>query len=119
MKYLVLLFLITGCFAAPGGPGVAITQVRTIYSSTNVTTSAWVEIVASTLNPTSIIQIFDSSGQTLQLGVGAVGSEVPLMIIPPGGIENSNIYIPPRSRISLKALSGTANVGENDVSLFY
>jgi hypothetical protein len=97
----------------------AVTQARNAYASTNVTTSAYVQIVASLASQASEIDVFDSSGQTLYLAVGASGSEVNKMIIVPGGNGRVPLGIPAGSRISVKAISGTASSGEIDINFFY
>lgn len=89
--------------------------VYSVYSTTNVTTSAYVQMVASTTSATKQVQIFDSSGQSLYFAVGAAASEVDQFIIPPGG-GIFNIAIPAASRISLKAVTATANSGYVTIS---
>lgn len=89
---------------------------RNVYTSTNVTTSAYVQLLASTADTTNQINIFDSSGQTLVLAVGGSGSEVDQIYITPGGNGTMNLGIPSGSRVSVKAVSATANVGELDIS---
>lgn len=89
-------------------------SVRNAYASTNVTTAAWVEIVASTSESVEGLTLFDSCGQTLELGVGAAGSEARKMLIPPGGIDGyMPLYINKGSRIALKAVSGNCTTGEH------
>lgn len=83
---------------------------RNVYSSTNVTTGAYVELVASTSMDINRLHIFDSSGQDLVLAVGAAASEVDQIQIFPGGID-ADLFIPSGSRISVKAVSATANAG--------
>lgn len=95
-----------------------ITQVRLAYPSTNVTTGAWVQLIASLPGTVNQIGIFDSSGQTMALGIGGSGSEVQKMIIFPGGNGTQSILIPSGSRISIISLSGTANAGEVDINFF-
>lgn len=90
---------------------------RLEYSSTNVTTAAYVELIASTTALTKKLQIFDSSGQTLYLALGAAASEVDKLIIVPGGNGDIQVSIPASTRISLKAISATANTGEIVVNL--
>lgn len=100
------------------GSKVPITQVRNVYSSTNVGTSSWVELVAATGSNVSAVEVFDSSGQTLEIGVGASGSEVVQFIIVPGGNGMLPLKVPRGSRVAVKALSGTANTG-NLIINFY
>lgn len=94
-------------------------SVRNAYASTNVTTSAWVQLLAKdTLSfQTSAVCIFDSSGQTLKLGLGASGQEQQVLIIPPGG-GCFPLAIPPNDRLSIKAITATASSGEIDLNFF-
>ena len=90
--------------------------VRHDYTSVAVTTSAYVQLIASTLDTINYLNIFDSSGQTLVLAVGAAASEVDQIYITPGGTGSINLLIPTGSRVSVKAVSATANVGELDIT---
>lgn len=92
-------------------------SARLVYSSTNVTTGAWVELDSSTAGDFNCLTIFDSSGQTLELGVGAAAAESRVMIIPPGGHDGCiPLRIASGSRLSLKAISGTASSGEINIT---
>ncbi len=89
-------------------------SVRHDYSS-NVTTGAWVQLIAATAAVINGFMIFDSSGKTLELGVGGSGSESRILIIPPGGFGHIiPIKIAAGSRLAIKAISGTASAGEFD-----
>lgn len=97
--------------------GGATAQYRNVYSSTNVTTSTWVQLGVL---PDIVrqVQVFDSSGQTMELGVGAAGSQVIQFLIIPGG--NGILYLNAAmgSVIWVKAVSGTASTGEIDLNFF-
>jgi len=101
-----------------GGKSRANAPVRNDYASTPVTTGAYVQLIASTTSATSEIEIFDSSGQTMVLAVGGSGSEVDQLNIFPGGNGRVPLLIPAGSRVSVKAVSATANVGEIDINLY-
>lgn len=94
-------------------------RARLVYSSTNVTTGAWVQLLSSvgTIAITEI-EIFDSSGETLELGVGAAGSEVSNSYIIPGGNGRIPMQISALSRISVKSVSATANSGELIINFY-
>lgn len=92
------------------GRSFANAPVYNVYSSVNITTSAYVELVSSTSSKTNYIDIFDSSGQAMILAVGAVGLEVVQAYIPPGG-DQIPLMIPAGSRVAYKALTATANSG--------
>lgn len=88
-------------------------SVRNDYSSVNVTTGAWVQLIASTAADINEITLFDSSGQTLELGTGAAASESRVLIVPPGGIDGTvPLRIPSGTRLAIRAVSATANAGE-------
>ncbi len=80
------------------------------YSSVNVTSAAYVELIASTGAVINRLQIFDSSGQTLILATGAGAAEVDLLYIPPGGID-IDVQIAASTRLAIKAFSTTASAG--------
>lgn len=96
-----------------------IDRIRLVYSSTNVTTGAWVQLLAS-VGATAVkeIEIFDSSGETLELGVGAAGSEASKSYVFPGGNGRIPLQIVENSRLSIRAVSATANVGEIVINLY-
>jgi len=96
----------------------AIATFRNVYSSANVTTSAWTEVISAMPSDSSELEIFDSSGQTLEVGFGPVGSEVIKIYIFPGG----NGRIPLRStmgvRVAIRAVSADATTGEIDMNFY-
>lgn len=100
------------------GGSAAVTHVRNDYTSTSVTTAAYVQLVASTGSTVNSIEIFDSSGQTLVLATGAAASEVDQIIIFPGGNGKVSLTIAASTRVSVKALSATASVGELDINFY-
>ena len=93
--------------------------IRLLYSSTNVTTSAWVQLAASLPSVTRCMTIFDSSGQTMVLGLGASGHETgqPWYIFP-GGVGGTPVTWAIGSRLSIEAVSGTASSGEISINLY-
>ncbi len=92
-------------------------SVRNVYSSTNVTTGTWVQLIASTAAVINCLTVFDSSGQTLKLGIGAAMAETITMIIPPGGLGGCiPLHIAAGTRLSIEAISGTASTGELDIT---
>lgn len=93
------------------GRAKANTPVLNDYSSTPVTSGSYVQLIASTTSTANEIEIFDSSGQTLYLAVGAAASEVNQLIIVPGGNGRVPLAIPSGSRISVKATSTSATSG--------
>lgn len=97
-------------------------STRNDYTSTSVTTGAYVQLFASAAvtNAVNIVEIFDSSGQTLELGVDAAGgvSYSRVALIVPGGNGQINLRISSGSSVAVRAVSATANTGEIDVNLY-
>lgn len=97
---------------------VPVQLIRNDYSSTNVTTSAYVELDSALDSRVSEIELFDSSGQTLVLAIGASGSEVDTMYIMPGGNGRVRLLLEEGTRLSVKAVSGNATTGELTINLW-
>lgn len=97
------------------------TSIRNDYASVNVTTGAWVQLLADT-GATAIraLTLFDSGGYSMELGVGAAMSEVRTLLIPPGGFNGQiELDIPVNSRLSIRAVgTPTVSVGELIINLF-
>jgi hypothetical protein len=88
--------------------------VRNDYSSTNVTTGAWVELVASLSGDVNLINVADTCGEVLEIGTGAAASESRLLVLPPGGYEgNIPVSIASGTRVALRALSGNCTTGDH------
>jgi len=99
-------------------PGTLIQIVRNDYSSTNVTTGAYVELVSALGSGMSEIDIFDSSGNTMILAYGAAGSEVDWMHIMPGGNGRGLAHLPEGVRLSVKAVSANSTSGELTINIW-
>jgi hypothetical protein len=99
------------------GTAQANAPVYNDYTSTAVTTSAYVQMVASTSNATNHVQVFDSSGQAIYLATGGAGSEVNQIIIPPGGGEFP-LTIAASTRVSYKAVTGSASSGYTVINFY-
>jgi hypothetical protein len=84
--------------------------VYNVYSSTNITTAAYTQLVASTTSASNAIDIFDSSGQAMILATGGSGSETIVAYIPPGG-GSYRVAIPAATRVAYKALTANATSG--------
>lgn len=84
-----------------------------------VTTAAWVEILAALDHDVREVEVFDSSGQTLQLGYGPSGSEVVGFQIVPGGNGRVEQLLNKGMRLALKAVSATASTGECTINFYY
>lgn len=81
------------------------------YVATPVTTLAWQELDPGIGNDVAKMEIFDSSGELLELGLGAAGAEARHIFIMPGGNGPTIVNIPTGTRIAIRAVSDTANSG--------
>ena len=88
------------------------------YSGSNLAAGAWTQIVASTVARIRKLDIFDSSGSVVMVGVGGVGAEVEVLRITPGGNGPVELTIPIGSRISIQSVSGTLSVGLLVINMF-
>jgi hypothetical protein len=84
--------------------------VQNTYSSVNITTSAYTQLIASTTSATTFVDIFDSSGQAMILATGGAGAETVQAYIPPGG-DSFSFAIPAGTRVAYKALTADATSG--------
>lgn len=92
--------------------------VRNDYTVNNVDTTTYYELIAATADAYTAIEIFDSSGQTLVFAIGAAASEIDQFIIFPGGNGRIPFTLASGERVSIKALSATANAGEIDINFY-
>lgn len=82
-------------------------------------TTTWLELFASAPEKTNYIEIFDSTGEVMVLGLGASGSETFYLQILPGGNEHIPVRIDPGSRISLKAFDVVPEIETETTINFY
>lgn len=110
----------SGTWTVSQGGRTAAWHVRNDYSVTNVTNSAYVQLIASTANPTTRLRIFDSSGAALVLATGGAGSEVDQLYIPPGGMDGAfELTIAAGTRVSVKSVdTATVSTGQLLISAF-
>ena len=92
--------------------------VRNAYTTSPVTTGAYVQLIASTTSAYNVIEIYDSSTQSLVFAIGAAGSEVDQFIIFPGGNGRIPFTLATGQRVSVKALSANAVTGELDINFY-
>lgn len=86
------------------------------YASTNVTTGAYVTLVASSPISVSKLQICDTSTKLLKIALGASGSEMDICTVQVSGCVVVPYYIPAGSRLSIEAVDATASAGYNTLS---
>ncbi len=92
--------------------------VRLVYSTANITLGTYQTLILSTAQIIRNVSVFDSGGQTMVYALGNPGHEVPQLVIPPGG-GDFPVGIGKGVRVSIKALSSTANTGEHDANFMY
>jgi hypothetical protein len=90
----------------------SVNLVRNSYTTTSVTTAAYVQLVASVASSVKEIEIFDSSGESLVLALGASGSESDKVYVFPGGNGRIPLQMSVGQRLSIKAVSANATSGE-------
>jgi hypothetical protein len=118
LKWFSILLAFTS-FGAKADGISAYNVIRNVYSVTPVTTSAWVSLGTNLSAVTRALSIFDSSGQTMVLGLGKAGSQVaqPWYIFP-GGMDSLPVTWAAGSNLWIEAISGTASAGEIDINLY-
>lgn len=102
----------TSFYVPPTKGRTRVSNITNDYSSVNVTTGAYVQLIASTSAEINRFHIFDSSGSALIIATGAAASEVDQFYIPPGGIDGAfDFNIASGTRVSIKALDTSATTG--------
>lgn len=104
-------------FGGPGGRS-SFLLYRNVYSSVNVTTAAYTVVSASLASNCNIIDIYDSSGQTLVIATGAAGAEVQKAYIYPGGPGQIPLAIAAGTRVTIRAISANATLGEINMTFY-
>lgn len=98
-----------------GGGSVSVNTARFNYdtatSGTNVDSTTWQTVIASTTSAITKITLADTSGEAMELGIGAAPARV--LLIPRGGLAGIiPLYIPASSKVSVRGVSGTASGGD-------
>lgn len=100
-------------------PSVPVGVMRLDYSSTNVTTGAYVQLSAAGVPEANHMEIFDSSGKVLKLAVGASGAEKDLgFYIIPGGQGPIAVQLSAGQRLAIKAVDGDATSGQLVINFY-
>ena len=86
--------------------------IRIDYEAENITTDTWRELTPLMPGSSQKALIFDSSGETMELGIGPEGSEQHLLYLNPGGNGSIDLTITSKTRLSLRAVSANATKGE-------
>lgn len=95
---------------------------RNVYNTTPFNTaSSWIEIVpvGNLLANVSEVEIFDSGGQTMEIGYGPAGSEQTAGLVPPGGntVRHAVLFCK-GLRIVYRAVSANATTGEVSMNFY-
>lgn len=116
-KYALDVNIAAGTLEVTSTEGSTVDHARHDHT-TPVTTAAYTTLIASTAADATSMSLFDSSGESLILAIGAAASEVDKLYIFPGGNNaHESLMIPAGSRISVKAVSGNTAVGELLINL--
>ena len=94
-------------------------DIRNNYVTTPVTTAAIVQLSAAISHDVRAVEVFDSSGQAMELYYGPAGSEVSALKIIPGGNELRPLLLNKGMRLGVKAVSADATVGELTINFYY
>lgn len=118
----ILAFVFTMIVAAQTAYASGGLPIRNAYSSTNVTTTSYVELVASTVKGIKGVSVANSGSAPVKIAFGASGSEVDQIVVPQTSAITPVVY--PISggygtRISVISLVQTNSTGELDVNLLY
>lgn len=99
--------------------GIPVQRIRNVYSSTNVTDGAWVQLDAALDENCSAVEVFDSSGALLKLGIGPSGGEADLTYIIPGGNGYIKLRLDKGARLSVRSVdTATVSTGQLTIVLY-
>lgn len=108
----------TGIMASNCCARVSAGSSRLDYLASPVTTGSWTTLIGSVSASVTNLYVFDSSGETMEIGIGASGSETRIFLVAPGGPGPVDIVVNAGERISVRAVSNTASIGEIIVNAF-
>lgn len=118
MSFVFTLFIAAQTAFAAGNA----LPVRVLYSSSNVTTTAYSQLVASTVKGIKGISVANSGSAPVKIAFGASGSEVDQIVVPQTTLITP-VYYPVSggygTRVSVISLVQTNSTGELDVNLIY
>ena len=96
--------------------------VRVAFASTNVSTSSYLQLVASTVKGIKGVSVYNSGSSPVQIAFGAAGSEVNQIVVP-ASASLGPVYYPASGgyglRVSVISVTQTNSTGELDVNLLY
>lgn len=89
-------------------------------SSTNIPTGSYVQLVASSVIPTSRLVVVNTTSSIVKLAYGASGSETDLLAVLPSGMLSIDVglnILPVGTRLALEAIGTAVTTGFVSVSL--
>lgn len=96
--------------------------VRVSFATTNVSTSAYTQLVASTVKGLKAVSVYNSGSSPVQIAFGAAGSEV-VQLVAPASSSLAPVVYPASAgygtRVSVISVTQTNSTGELDVNLIY
>lgn len=123
--FLIAFALVTLAPLQAIASGTVVKSIRNVYSTSNVTTSAYRTLIAATASPISHMNLGDSSTQALAISwaatCGALANTANSVFIWPStanyeSVMDVDFAIPTGMCVGIEALSGTASSGELDVN---
>lgn len=100
-------------------PAHLVHSIRHDYVANPVDSVSYFQIESDLPNNVRAVEIFDSSGSTVELAYGPAGSEVRAIQIVPGGNELRPLILNRGMALSLKSLSADAVAGECTINFYY
>lgn len=98
--------------------GVILQTFNINMAGTPIGIVAWVQLSAALNAHTGWMELFESSGNAMELGQGPAGSESRICLVPPGGFTVPQALILSQNmRLSIRALTGTASTGQLLINL--
>ena len=117
-SFAVTLASIQSALLTSANGKVKVNQVLLDMGTTNVTTAAYVQLLASTAAASTELEIFVGSGEVLAFAVGAAASEVVQFNTFPGGQGIVKLSIASGQRLSVKSLTANVTSGYLVVNTF-
>lgn len=124
--FLGLLAILVGLLTAGGsvaGPAEGL-AINNFYATTNVTSTAFLQLVASTVKGIVGMTVLNLGTAPVQIALGASGSEVVQMVVPAqSGSTASPTFYPLSagygSRLSVETIGSNNTTGTLQINLFY
>ncbi len=120
-KIAILLALVISAYAAAAP--LSAQTARLSYSGTNLTTTVYVQMIASLTKSIKGITVYNTGANPIFLAIGGAGSEVNQIMVPPLTAGASVPYFPlvvsQAQRVSVIASTGTISSGDLEINAFF